>query len=88
MGKIERIQVPPEDRERFERTGQGPQHAAEDRMAVADCTFGRRGPWNDEIDGPPHERLFIEAVCAFCNITPLPMQRLAVGAHNVEGDAD
>jgi len=29
----------------------------------------------DHHDGNQHERLFIEAACAFCGIAPLPMQR-------------
>jgi hypothetical protein len=28
--------------------------------------------WDDEFDGDDHERAFIEAVCAFVGITPLP----------------
>lgn len=32
-------------------------------------------PDDEPDDYNPHERLFIEAVCAFCGIAPLPMQR-------------
>src|SRR6476646_1265317 len=45
MGKIERIQVAPEDREWLCETGEGPQHAAEDCVAVTDRAFCRRGHW-------------------------------------------
>jgi hypothetical protein len=32
-------------------------------------------PDDEPDDYNPHERLFIEAACAFCGIAPLPMQR-------------
>ena len=45
MGKIEHIEVPAEDRERLVKLVKGSQHAAEDCVALADRSIGRRRHW-------------------------------------------